>query len=132
MSVRRQLISDELRYSHQTSPRKVRTCLGVSIIPTILYDNKKYNSDPKDWIGKLLIPWNGENIENYMRLTTLGLNNRKIINEFDISNYTKTIYRIIYIDEFGYMKSKPSVDKVPSRLNIFLTTDNIIRHVSYF
>src|SRR5271168_3850874 len=130
MSVRRQLISNELQYTHQTSPRKTRTQSGSPVIPTILYDSRMHSNDPKHWIGKTLIPWNGENMESYARLAALA-NSKTTVNESDVANYTKLIYRILYIDDRGYLKSKPSIDKVPARLNLFLTTDNIIRHVAY-
>lgn len=127
---RRQLLSDELRYDHQTSPRKSRTQLGQKLINTTLYSSMyEINKKPTDVIGKRLIPWNGESIDRYSQYVAL---NKNEISEFDIANITKQIYRIIYIDDNGYLRSKPSVDKNPNRLNIFLTTDNIIRHIAYF
>lgn len=141
MSIRRQLISNELGYSNQISPRKVRTYRNTSLFqPTILYRGtieKDKNLLPNKWIGKKLIPWNGEYIQSYVRSVQLGTNNPDIVSEFEIANYCKLYsYRILYvvIDSNGNMnvKSKPSIDFVPGRMNIFLTTDNIIRKIAYF
>ena len=138
--IRRQLISDELRYSHQTSPRKTRTYVGSSLYqPTLLYVSKLDQNTlpkPESWVGKELIPWNGEFIQPYLRSIQLGINNPKIISEFEIANYCKSnYYRIFYVyyqNGEMYVKSKPSIDYVPSRMNIFLTTDNVIRKIMYF
>jgi|ERR1700678_2382360 len=140
MSIRRQLISDELRYSHQTSPRKRRTTQGSSLFqPTILYMNKIDNTNrfvPNNWIGKKFIPWNGEYIQSYVRSIQLGTNNKNVVSEFEIANYCKSnSYRILYVvvDVNGvFVKSKPSIEYIPSRMNIFLTTDNVIYNVLYF
>lgn len=135
---RRQFISDELRYSHQTSPRKVATFGGApSPQPSILYINN-VKTDPKsNWIGKILVPWNGENIESYKRAIQTGTNNPKYVSEFEIANFCRPyIYRIVYVEidknNNLFMKSKPSIEYVPSRLNVLLTPDNIIRSIAYF
>lgn len=138
--IRRQLISDELRYSHQTSPRKTRTIQGSSLNnPTILYIHKLEKNmleKPNHWIGKKLIQWDGEYIQPYLREKQLGLNNPSVISEFEIANYCKpNTYRILYgFKKNGkfYIKSKPSVEWVPSRMNIVLTPDNIIQQILYF
>lgn len=140
MSVRRQLISDELRYSHQTSPRKSRTYRGSSLFqPTIFYNNRVYNASPtgNNWLGKRLIPWNGELISSYIRSVQLKKNDTSVVSEFEIANHCKSnSYRIIYVlinsKNQIFMKSKPSIDYVPSRMNIMLTPDNIIRKIAYF
>jgi hypothetical protein len=139
MSVRRHLISNELRYKHQTSPRKIKTHRGSSLFqPTILYKSALSSNPLVPWIGKKLIPWNGEYIQPYLRSVQLGLNNPYVISEFEIADYCKpNSYRILYmvwcpIHQQYVVKSKPQVDYVPSRLNIMLTTDNIIKNVLYF
>ena len=142
MSVRRQFISDELRYSHQTSPRKVRTYRGTALFqPTILYrgdiDTNSNLKIPNSWIGKVLIPWNGEYIQSYIRSVQLGKNDPNVVSEFEIANYCKSnSYRILYVyyDTAGRMivKSKPHIDFVPGRMNVFLTTDNVIQKIAYF
>lgn len=141
MSVRRQFISDELRYSHQTSPRKSRTFRGSSLFqPTILYrgdiDTVK-EEIPNSWVGRKLIPWNGEYIQSYIRSVQLGKNDPTVVSEFEIANYCKSnSYRILYVffDLNGQMivKSKPQIDFVPGRMNLFLTTDDVIRKIAYF
>lgn len=138
--IRRQLISDELRYTHQTSPRKTRTIRGTSLFqPTILYLEKIDKISlpkPDSWIGKKLIQWDGENLQNYLRSVQLGLNNKSEISEFEIANYAKSeSYRILYVyfkNGIMYVKSKPQIDYVPSRMNILLTPDNIIQDIKYF
>jgi hypothetical protein len=134
---RRQIISDELRYDHQTSPRKVRTFNGTSLgQPSLLYKDTMQVNDPKKWIGKTMIPWNGEIIQGYIRSVYLGKNDPDSISEYEIANYAKSrSYRILYVTKINgklYLKSKPTVDYTPSRLNILLTTDNVIQLVAYF
>jgi len=135
--MRRQVISDELRYTHQHSPRKIRTFNGTSLFqPSLLYKDTMQVMDPKNWVGKKLIPWNGEIIADYIKNVYLGKNDPDVISEFEIADYCKPrSYRILYVfikDGKMYLRSKPTVDYVPSRLNIFVTTDDVIRLVSYF
>ncbi len=135
--MRRQLISDELRYSHQHSPRKIRTFNGTSLFqPSALYKDSMQVLDPKKWVGKKLIPWNGELITDYIRNVYLNKNDPDVVSEFEVANFCKPrAYRILYVIKDGnkmYLKSKATADYIPSRLNIFLTTDNIIQLVSYF
>lgn len=136
--LRRQLISDELRYSHQTSPRKTRTVQGSSLFqPTLLYKSDVAVFDPSDWVGREFVPWNGENIESYKRSVFLGTNNPDYVSEFEIANYAKpNMYRIVYVIRCQghlYFKSKPNIEYIPSRLNLLITpSDNIIRKVAYF
>ena len=136
---RRQLISDELRYSHQTSPRKTRTLRsGGVFLPTILYRNDMEVDMTNNWVGKEFIPWNGEFILPYVRSVYLMKNNPNIVSEFEIANFAKpNIYRVLYViidPRTGklIMKSKPSVEYEPGRLNVLLTPDNIIRKIAYF
>jgi hypothetical protein len=72
-----------------------------------------------------------------MRNVYLGKNDPDVVSEFEIANYCKPLsYRILYVIIANngkiYLRSKPTVDYVPSRLNIFVTTDNTIRLISYF
>lgn len=140
--IRRQLISDELRYNHQTSPRKKRTFRGSNLFqPTILYQNRlnsQINYFPKNWLGKKFISWDGEFIQSYVRNVQLHRNNPNVISEFEIANFCKSgSYRILYVNidpytNVMYVRSKPNIETVPGRLNVFLTTDNTIVKVAYF
>lgn len=136
--IRRQLISDELRYSHQTSPRKVRTFRGPGQFqPTLLYrrelESNQPDGIPARWIGRILIPWNGNIIQSYIRTVQLGRNDPAIISEFEIANYAKpNTYRILYVDG-DIVKSKPQIGYVPNRLNVLVDpVSNIIQSVLYF
>lgn len=125
-------------YKNQLSFRKVGTVTGSSLFePTILYKDS-FILECNKWIGKILIPWNGENVQDYVRSVELGTNDPRYINEFEIANKLKpNNYRILYAvyDNHGELKIKsiPQIDYVPSRVNLILTAhDNIIRLVSFF
>ena len=135
--IRRQLISDELRYSHQTSPRKTRTVRGSGVFqPSILYQSTVVKFSPNDWVGRKLIQWDGENIMPYIRSVQLFKNDPDSVSEFEIANFAKSgSYRVLYVIKIGnklFLKSKPSIDTVPSRLNVLVTPDNIIQKIMYF
>lgn len=146
--LRRQLISDELRYSHQTSPRKVRTYGATGLFqPTILYRGDVTTAPSnKRWVGRILAPWNGNIIQSYIRSVQLGRNNPEVVSEFEIANFAKPhIYRILYTDTPGdpastvpgfngiSIKSKPEVLYIPERLNIIVNpVNNMILDTAYF
>lgn len=124
-------------FNTQISFRKARTVgAGSNFQDSILYQDK-FEFEINDWIGKIMIPWNGENMESFIRKKKLGLINPEIISEFEIANHLKPhIYRILYAVELPngklQIKSKPQIDYVPSRANLILTTDNRIQAIVYF
>ena len=140
MSVRRQNLFIVPRYHHQSNPQKYRSIRGSSLFqPTILYKSKfkpVYLPVPQSWIGKKMIPWNGELVTEYLRRKYLGLNDPDYISEYEIADYAGSeSYRILYCfieNNTLVIKSKPQVDYVPSRLNICLLPDNTIVKIGYF
>lgn len=118
------------------SYRQARTHRGSDLFqPTIFYQDK-FKTMHNEWIGKILIPWNGENIHHYLRQKELGLNDPRFISEYEIANYFRPLeYRILYaVFENGELKvkSRPSKYYVPARPNLILTTDNKIQDIIYF
>lgn len=140
MSVRRQNLFTVPRYNFQSNPQKYRTVRGSSLFqPTILYKSKfkpVYLPIPNHWIGKKMIPWNGELINDYLRRKYLGLNDPDYISEYEVADYNNpNSYRILYCYMDGnnlIIKSKPHIDFVPSRLNLCLLPDNTIVKIGYF
>lgn len=141
--IRRQSLSttyndNEFKKNNVThlSYRQARTHRGSDLFqPTIFYQNY-FKRLRNQWIGKIMIPWNGENIHYYIRQKQLGLNDPKYINEYEIAESFKPLdYRILYgVFDNGKLivKSRPSKYYTPARPNLILTPDNVIQDIMFF
>jgi hypothetical protein len=148
MAVRRQVLSHDdwvhPEFYHQTTPRKWRTINypqmeGSNYVPSLLYQanhgflKASPSSVEYTWIGKKLIPWQGESLSSYVeqiRAARLGVDN---ISEYEIAKFARgKIYRIVFVDNNGLFRSKPNVTYQAGRLNIMVGPDDIIRDVGYF
>jgi hypothetical protein len=134
--LRRQVLShDDLvhkEFYHQTSPRKWRTYGSAkNYIPSIMYSGIPKGID-SSWVGKKIIYWNGDSVKSYIRQireTKYG----DSISEYDIARYARpNIYRIIFVDNNGIIRSKIETSYQPSRMNIFVNDKDIITKISYF
>src|SRR5271163_3470254 len=119
---RRQVISYDdwvhPEFYHQTSPRKWRSfnasenittsSEGSGYIPSLFYQwNHGYYSPPSQWVGKRLLPWQGESISSYVKQIRqlkygIGADGIESVSEYEIALWARPhIYRIIYIDHAG-------------------------------
>jgi hypothetical protein len=138
------------------SPRKWRTFEGSSLFQgDILMRNQVFRAGPGDpaysWVGKKLIQWDGESIFGYaqhlrsLRESAWRLGSTygeirvgdtppsNIIHEYDIAKALRGgIYRIMWVRN-GVLVSQPSVEKRPSRANIYVDVNTmIILGVEYY
>jgi hypothetical protein len=149
MALRRQILSFDdwvhTPFYHQTNPSKWRTINNVQYAPgyqpsrwTVRQFNQ-YQSPTtvdkpfRDWIGKKLLYWEGESIYSYIQQIRMMKYGENSIGEYEIAQFTRpNIYRIIFIDKQGKWRSKPSVEYMAGRLNIFVDPDDVIRNIAYF
>lgn len=109
----------------------------------------KYRVDERDpayrYVGKILIPWNGESTWDYAdQLRSIREaawrheDPSRYIYEYDIARESRgSIYRILYVRRFPdgrfYLVSKPSQERRAARMNLFVNAeDNMIISVSYY
>lgn len=139
--MRRQLITfDDTsalhKYYHQSTPRKWTTIRSAKNTDSLNYSSSHSFSRPSNpeiqsWIGKRIIYWNGETVKNYTR----NSDNVKpeSVNEVRIAALARPwIYRILYVDKKGKLRSKPADDYQPRRMNILVNPDDIITDILYF
>lgn len=133
------------RYHHQWSPRKSKSYQSFDPFAHSMFYKGKYEiaapgSPESKWIGKKMIPWNGESLPDYvwqLRIDTY-FKNRDWVHEYEIATFCQPrIYRIIFvrIDKNGEIVflSQPNVKHAPGRINLLITpNDYVIRQVGYF
>lgn len=139
--LRRQVLShDDLvhkEFYHQTSPRKWRTFSSAanfgerSYVPSIMYLGIP-EGVPSEWIGKKIIYWNGESVSSYVKQVRESKYGNSI-SEYDIARKLRpNIYRIIFVDSKGKIRSKIESSYQAGRLNIFVNENDVIVKISYF
>jgi hypothetical protein len=137
--MRRQLITfDDVgpnhKLYHQSTPRKWTTISAPKSTDSLTYVSGKSfhrptSSEMLQWIGKRIIYWNGEGVKNYVA----NQSEKNSVNEVRIAALTRPyIYRILYVDNKGGLRSKPSDDYQPRRLNILVRPDDSIMDLLYF
>lgn len=134
------------------SPRK-QTAIDASnqfLRNSYPYRNK-YRVDERDpayrYVGKILIPWNGESTWDYAdQLRSIreaawrngSQIDERYIHEYDIARESRgSIYRILYARRFPdgkfYLVSKASQERRAARMNLIVNAeDNTVLAVSYY
>jgi hypothetical protein len=134
--LRRSLFSQEVEYSHQSSPRKWRsiqrptTFLRSILRPQLIY-KPPTTARESQWIGKYVIPYQS---------TIKRIPNRSYVSEYEIMRTCGMyVYRLIFVEPVkidGIMRyrirSKPTVDYRPGQMNIYVTPDLQIVNIEYF
>ena len=159
--IRRHIIAQDLRYSHETTPRKQRTYAHSSAFqPSLLYRSPgpsplgprgiyvpgtNWDDSPaQKWIGKVFI--SNETSPQELQIVLQQAKKRDYITESEVAQYAKPNYfRIIRVrySEPGLIRglieepqmivrSFPNVRGRPKQLNLFLDENDIIREVRYF
>jgi hypothetical protein len=134
--LRRPLFSQEVEYSHQTSPRKWSTVgRTTQLQPSIFRHHEMYKPHRDDfsgkkWIGKYLIPYQSMHCNKQC--------DREYISELEIMRSTGMFsYRLIFVTRTNkpnvyIIKSKPTIETSPGRLNLFITPQLLIVDAQYF
>jgi len=137
------LSNDDLvhpEFYHQTSPRKWRSYTSAATYSPSIYNKcgngcKQPELTPMEhsWIGKKILYWTGDSISSYVKQVRETKYGKNSIGEYEIAKYARpNIYRILFLDQDGKIKSKPEVSYRPGRMNILVDTNDIIRGVLYF
>lgn len=162
MAIRRHVISrdDWARPEYGTmamfgrSPRKQTAVEGGTTLIRNWYPyENKYRVDTRDpayrYVGKILVPWNGESTWNYAQQLysireAAWRNGERLrrddeyIHEYDIARETRgTIYRILFVRRFPngklYLVSKPAIKQRQQQMNLYVDANSMeIIAVSYF
>ena len=139
--IRRDLIIQDLRYSHRTTPRKQRTYAhSTAYQSSTLYRSLRGHSTPmietklsdrgdgiKKWIGKLFIPSHeSENPE----IINIKARSREFVTENEIAQFARPNYYRIFRVRDEKVVSKPKILN-GYELSIFLDENDKILDVRY-
>lgn len=146
--IRRHVIRQDLRYSHQTTPRKQRTYAHTSVFhPTLfykssprgvytpnVYDNTWEGAPTRKWIGKVFVSMDSSPQE--IQAALREARTRDYVHESEVAqaarpNYFR-IFRVIHKDGKLMVRSKPHVYGRPQQMNLFIDEKDIIRDVQFF
>lgn len=139
--LRRQVLSHDRDNHHQHTPRKQRTYQAYTLATrdqdTVLYGNKMTTSIvPFEQLEYKLQEWIGKEIVIDGESPLMG---NKYVYENEIARYARpNVYRILYTASsditkaMQMLRSKPSVEYTPSRLNVIVDDRNKVIGFGYF
>lgn len=133
---RRQLLATDIKLEIEGNPRRMRTRQGApathqtiwraGVADTSYGHYKPQTADnlsdiQKSWIGKKII---------YMDNRVPSRNG---VQEYEIAKYAQPEeYRIIIVNSMNGTSSKVTGEYIPSRMNIFVDTNDVIVGINYF